>query len=123
MAKLNQFLQNRVASKIGKVVERGFAKKPLSEQVKMMQKLILTAASIPGSSVEKARTNVRANLLKRGGLPSDIRGMAKKGMTKEGIKSYYWDCPEFVAFWSNDLQMDEANLDYLISSTLEGGVR
>ena len=123
MAKLNQFLQNRIASNVGKVIERGFAKQPLSKQVKAMQKMIAMAAGLPRSSMEQARANVRADLLKNRGLPSDIRHMAKKGMTKEGIKSYYWDCPEFVAFWSNDLQMDEANLDYLISSTLEGGVR
>jgi len=120
MAKLNQFLQNRVNSKIGKIVERGFAKRSLSDQVKMMQGLIAAASGIPGSSLAKARADVRANLLKDRGLPADIRGMVKKGKTQEEVKSYYWDCPEFVVFWTNDLEMQEATLDELIRGIVQG---
>lgn len=62
----------------------------------------------------------RANLLKDDGLPSDIIRMAKQGKSKEEIKAFYWECEEFVSFWTKELEMQEATLDELIRSTLEG---
>lgn len=85
-----------------------------------MRNLIAAAAGVPGSSYEKAVVNVRANLLKKRGIPGDIRGMAKKGKTQSEIKDYYWQCEDFVSFWTNDLKMEEETLDELIRQTLEG---
>jgi len=114
-----QFLQNRTVGSVGRVVERGFKDKPLEKQVQAMRGLIAMAAGLPGSSTEKARVNVRANLLKNRGLPADIRGMVKKGKTKEEIKEYYWSCKEFVDLWTVDLAMEEATLDELIRGIID----
>lgn len=113
-----RFIEGRAVKDVGRFVERKFSDKPLDKQVLAMQNLIAAAAGVPGSSWEKAKRNVRANLLKKRGLTSDIRGMAKKGKTAEEIKTYYWTCPEFVLFWTNDLEMEEATLDELIRQAL-----
>lgn len=114
------FIENRSIKSVGKFVDRKFKNAPLHKQVEAMRNLIATAAGVPGSSQEKAMRTVRANLLKKGGLPADIRGMAKKGRTQGQIKEYYWSCPEFVQFWTNDLDMQEETLDELIRGAVEG---
>lgn len=113
------FIENRSVNAVGKFVDRKFKNRPLSKQVEAMRNLIATAAGVPGSSQEKAMRTVRANLLKKRGLPSDIKGMTKKGMTQAEIKQFYWSSPEFVSFWTNDLGMEEATLDELIRGTME----
>lgn len=118
-ASFKSFIENRSVKSVGKFIDRKFKNKPLSKQVEAMKNLIAAAAGVPGSSQEKAMRTVRANLLKKQGLPADIKGMAKKGMTQVEIKDYYWSCPEFMSFWTNDLGMEEATLDELIRGTTE----
>jgi len=63
--------------------------RPLEEQVKMVTKMM----GITGIA------DVRANLLKDRGLPSDIRDMLENGKTQEEIKEYYCSCEAFRKMW------------------------
>lgn len=99
----------RIASKlVNKTIGRQLLKMPLGEQVKVARRLMRQQGVI----------NFRASLLKDTGMPDDIRDFAKKGMTQAEIKAYYWACPEFVEFWSRDLEMTEYQLDLLIETSL-----
>jgi len=99
----------RIASKlVNKTIGRQLLKMPLSEQVKVARRLMRQQGLI----------NFRSSLLKDTGMPDDIRDFAKKGMTQTDIKAYYWNCPEFVEFWSRDLEMTEYQLDLLIETSL-----
>lgn len=40
----------------------------------------------------------RRNLLEQ--LPNDVRDYANKGMTRDQIKAYYWDCKPFKDWWT-----------------------
>ena len=95
----------RIASKlVNKVVAPQLAKMSLPEQVKVAKRTLRAAGLI----------NFRSSLLQDDGLPDDFRDLAKKGMTQADIKAYYWSCPEFVEFWTKDLQMTEYMLDLQI---------
>jgi hypothetical protein len=101
----------RIASKlVNKVIAPQLAKMSLPEQVKVAKRALRATGLI----------NFRSNLLQDDGLPDDFRDLAKKGMTQADIKLYYWTFPEFVSFWTKDLQMTEYMLDQLIESSLKG---
>lgn len=91
-----------------KLLGKKVANKPLEKQVKMAYKM-MGMMSMP---------ETRKRLLQDRGLPSDIRDMAKKGMSRYEIKDYYWGCEPFRKFWS-DMEMQEATLDELIRGALE----
>ena len=77
---------------------------PLEAQVNLARKLSI--GPMPA---------VRANLLKQ--LPHDLMMYSKKGMSGDQIKTMYWDCKPFREWWEL-LQLEEANLDFLISNML-----
>jgi len=100
----------RIAGKIyDKVIGQKVAKMTLEQQVEFAKKLM----KLPGSSM----SNVRKNLLE--GLPKDFREKAEQGMTRDEIKSYYWDCEPFRKLWL-DMEMQEETFDELIRGSLAG---
>jgi len=105
----------RLASRlVEKTFGRNLVNMPLAEQVRIAKGTIEMAIPMPFMPISREQrvANVRSNLLSD--LPSDIKEKAKKGMTRAGIKTYYWSCPEFVEFWTKDLQMTEYMLDLQI---------
>jgi len=78
---------------------------PLEDQVNLARKLSI--GPMPA---------VRANLLKQ--LPHDVNRYATQGMSGDQIKIMYWDCKPFREWWEL-LQLDEANLGFVISNALK----
>ena len=128
MPRLNSFIARQgrkfdVEAKATKLVskiipESLLAKKSLEQQVTMVHKAIGIMSGLPRSSVEKATSKVRSDLLK--GLPGDIKEMHKEGKTDDEIKQYYWGCEPFRDLWVNTLKMEEATLNVLVEDTLTG---
>jgi len=106
-------IQGLATKAVSKMLAGKVEKMPLARQVEMTRRLMYARPM--------GVQNTRANLLKENGLPSDILRMAKQGMSSEEIKAFYWDCEEFVSFWTLELQMEEATLDELIRGSLENG--
>ena len=101
-------LESTAAKAVNKLLGGKVEKWPLEKQVKAMRGL----AGVPG-----AIPLVRSRLLKD--LPEEMQQFSKEGQTQEEIKAHYWDCGEFVSFWTLDLQMEEATLDELIRGAIE----
>jgi len=101
----NQKLVSKVEKITGKVVEKtlvpSWLKMDLPKQVNVARKMMRTSGMI----------NFRAGFLKDDGFPGDVADMIKKGDTPEQIRSYYWDCPEWVDFW----HLLELNQDHFAS--------
>ena len=104
MDKIEDVATKVVSKTMGKV----FGKQSLPAQVKTARKLMGMVGIV----------NFRADLLKDRGLPSDFEDLLKEGKSREEIKSLYWECPEFVQFWS-DLQLDEGMFDHMLNKASE----
>lgn len=88
---------------IDKTVGRKWAKMDLPGQVAVAQKMMRMTGMV----------NFRANFLKEGNFPQDIRNKLDKGESRDQVWGYYWSCPEFVAFWKS-MAMDEDALRHLV---------
>jgi hypothetical protein len=55
----------------------------------------------------------RSHFLQDKNFPQDIVDKLKAGQTPDQVWEYYWECPEFVAFWKS-LEMNEDHLRELI---------
>jgi hypothetical protein len=97
------------AKAVNKALGGKVEKWPLEKQVKAMRKLAYVHP--------KAMPMVRSTLLKD--LPEEIQQFSKDGKTREEIKAHYWDCGEFVSFWTLDLKMEEATFDEMVREALE----
>ena len=113
MASISDKVEDRIegiAGKVlGKLLPKRLSKMSLEQQVEMARKMMGMAGM----------ANVRANLLKDSGLPSDIKDMLKQGETPEHIKGYYWGCKAFRDFWGI-MEMQEGMLDELIDQATKG---
>ena len=104
-------VQAMATKAVNKMLGGKVAKMPLAKQVKFTRSLMYARPM--------GMQATRANLLKDDGLPADIRKMGKDGKSRDEIKAFYWECEEFVNFWTKDLQMEEATLDELIRGATE----
>lgn len=102
-------LEARIEKMVSKFIPKRVFARPLSEQVRIAEKMT-GMVGMP---------TVRANLLKEGGLPADVRDLHKAGKTRGDIKAYYWDNERFRRFWQN-MEMTEETLDTLIDDALAG---
>ena len=108
-------LENVATKAVNKLLGKRFAKMTLPQQVKVQKKFIYKLSPSMGGGPD----NVRAGLLKMGGLPADFQDKAKDGQSSEEIKAYYYGCPEFKEFWEKDLSMTEYQFDELLRQALE----
>lgn len=104
-------LEERLEKMVGKMIPKKLFDRPLDGQVKITRRMI-GMPDIMGGGIR----NVRAGLLRDGGMPEDIRGMLKKGMSDKEIKDFYWGCEPFRKLWE-DMEMSEGYLDTLIKDT------
>ena len=94
-----------------KIVEKTMApawmKMSLPQQCKVAGKMLKTTGMV----------NFRSNFLKDSGFPSDLVDQIKVGKTPDEVRAYYWDCPEWVAFWEN-LGLNRDHFEELLSKAL-----
>ena len=79
-----------IKNRLEKKVTKKFSKMDLVQQVKQANKLIRMAGVI----------KFRATFLQPDSFPKDLQDKRDSGMTNELIIDYYWNCLEFVEFWT-----------------------
>ena len=114
MSKVSQKTLDRIQGITEKVI--GKTMTPLLRKMSLPQQV--TAARKIMSQTGMA--NFRANLLKDSGFPSDVNDLFKKGLSNEEIKVFYWQCKEFVDFWT-EIGCTENMLDVIIKTQTDKG--
>ena len=103
----NQKVVSKVESVTRKILEKAvvpkWMKMELPQQVAIARKMLKTAGLI----------NFRSTFLKDSNFPSDLVDKYKSGWTSEQIRSFFWDCEEWVSFWT-DLELNKEHFEELL---------